>query len=240
MPKKHLSKKYDCYAQIKTIIEEARSHTYKQINFIMVQTYWNIGRIIVKEEQQGKTKANYGQKLLEKLSKKLTKDFGKGFDSSNLWNMRKLYLTFPILDTLCRELSWSHYRLLMRVENKQARQFYATETTKSNWSVRALERQINSFYFERLLSSENKLLVKKEAKIKTKSLRTRPEDIIKDPYILDFLHLKENESYTEKEIEQALLDNIQKFLLELGRGVRHEAAPKSCFPREWETIYVTG
>lgn len=164
MSTKRFLKKYDCYAQIKTILEEARNNTYKQINFIMVQTYWNIAKIIVKEEQQGKKKANYGQRLLENLSKKLTKDFGKGFDSSNLSNMRKLYLTFPILDTLCQELSWSHYRLLMRVENNQARQFYATEIIKSNWSVRVLERQINSFYFERLLSSKNKTSVKKETK----------------------------------------------------------------------------
>jgi len=184
----------------------------------MVHAYWNVGRTIVEEEQQGKKKADYGVKLIGELSVRLSKDFGKGFDERNLFYMRQFYLCFPKLNALRSELSWTHYRLLMRVENENARDFYIEECGKSNWSTRQLERQINSFYYERLLASKNKLPVKREADTRAKKLAVSPEEQIKDPYVLEFLGLKEGASLKETRLEQALIEQLQKFLLELGRG----------------------
>jgi predicted nuclease of restriction endonuclease-like (RecB) superfamily len=143
------------YSQIKEILAAARNKVYSVANFAMVEAYWHIGKSIV-EKQGGEARAEYGTKLITELSTQLTTDFGKGFTVTNLRTMRQFYLTFPIHHTLCGELSWSHYRLLMRVENEKARQFYMDECVKSVWSVRQLERQINSFFYERLLSSQNK------------------------------------------------------------------------------------
>lgn len=143
------------YEQIKRILSEARNKVYQTANFAMVEAYWNIGKSIV-EQQGGEEKAEYGVRLIAELSKQMTTDFGKGFTVANLKNMRQFYLTFPKSYALRSELSWTHYRLLMRVENKNARQFYIEEAIKSNWSTRQLERQINSFFYERLLSSQNK------------------------------------------------------------------------------------
>ena len=149
------------YEQIKRILSEARNKVYQTANFAMVEAYWNIGRSIV-EQQAGKEKAEYGVRFIEELSKQMTNDFGKGFTVANLKNMRQFYLTFPKSYALRSELSWTHYRLLMRVENEEARQFYTEEAIKSNWSTRQLERQINSFFYERLLSSRiNKAFQKK-------------------------------------------------------------------------------
>lgn len=206
------------YQDVKDVLSKARIDAYRSVNFIMVEAYWQAGRLIVKEEQKGKARAVYGSQLIEKLSERLTKEMGAGYSQQSLWNMRQFYLTFPILSTLWRELSWSHYKLLIRIENKKARAFYAEESVESCWSVRALERQINSHYFERLLSSKNKKLVKKEAVRNTAKLRADPGDFIKDPYVLEFLDLKPGAGYQEKEMEQALISQLQKFLLELGRG----------------------
>ena len=140
------------YEQIKRILSEARNKVYQTANFVMVEAYWNIGKSIV-EQQGGEEKAEYGVRLIAELSKQMSTDFGKGFTVANLKNMRQFYLTFPKSYALRSELSWTHYRLLMRVENKNARQFYIEEAIKSNWSTRQLERQINSFFYERLLSS---------------------------------------------------------------------------------------
>lgn len=206
------------YGNIKQVIEEARSSVYRAVNFAMVQAYWKIGRLIVEEEQKGKGRANYGQALLNELSKRLTKEFGQGFDASNLRNIRQFYIAFPIRDALRRELSWTHYRLLMRVEKEYARQFYMEEAIAGNWSTRSLERQINTLYYERMLASgnENRSLVKAEADTKTEM--AQPRDIIKDPYVLEFLELTPNRKFYEKELEQSLIDKLQEFLLELGKG----------------------
>ena len=150
----------DFYNEIKSILVNARNKVYHTANFAMVEAYWNIGKKII-EEQGGKDTAEYGQGLLEELSKQMTKDFGKGFTVANLKNMRQFYLIFPNGYALRSELSWTHYRSLMRVENEKARNFYLEEAIKSNWSTRQLDRQINSFFYERLLSSKNKEEVSK-------------------------------------------------------------------------------
>ncbi|MEK6651317.1 MAG: PDDEXK nuclease domain-containing protein, partial [Nitrospirota bacterium] len=204
------------YSRVREILETARSNAYRAVNFAMVQAYWHIGREIIEEEQKGKIKAGYGEYLLKDLSQRLTKDFGKGFDYSNVKNMRQFYLIFPIGDALRSQLSWTHYRLLMRVEKESARNFYIEECITGNWSTRQLERQINSFYYERLLSSRDKKSVKKEIQKLEPSLK--PEDIIKDPYVLEFLNVKENIRFLEKDLESALIVKLQDFLLELGKG----------------------
>ena len=154
----------------------ARSGAYRAVNFAMVQAYWHIGKVIVEEEQRGKAKAEYGEYLLKNLSQRLTKDFGKGFDYSNVKNMRQFYMAFPIGDALRSQLNWTHYRLLMRVEKESVRNFYIEECIAGNWSIRQLERQINSFYYERILSSRDKEAVRKEIHKLEPSLK--PEDII--------------------------------------------------------------
>lgn len=206
------------YQDIKSILKTARDKTYKKVNFIMVEAYWNIGKRIVEQEQKGEQKAQYGQYLIKELSQKLTSDFGKGFTSTNLKMMRQFYNTFPNSHTLCDQLSWSHYRLLIRIENENARNYYMNESVASTWSVRALERQIGTHYYERLLASKEKQDVIDEAKEKTKDILLTPKDIIKDPYVLEFLDLKDNKSFRESELESSLIEKIQEFLLELGRG----------------------
>ena len=162
--------------------------------------------------------------LLKELSKQMTQDFGKGFTVANLKNMRQFYLTFPNGYALRSELSWTHYRLLMRVENENAREFYMQEAVKSQWSTRQLERQINSFFYERLLSSKNKEQV--AAEIQTLEPAKKPEDVIRDPYVLEFLGLPPNDDFYESDLEQALITHLQKFLLELGRGFSFVARQK--------------
>jgi predicted nuclease of restriction endonuclease-like (RecB) superfamily len=189
----------------------------------MVEAYWNIGKKII-EQQGGKDTAKYGQGLIQELSKQMTKDFGKGFTVTNLKYMRQFYLTFPNGHALRGELSWTHYRSLMRVENENARNFYLEEAIKSNWSTRQLDRQINSFFYERLLSSQNKEEVSKE--IMKLEKRKTPEDIIRDPYVLEFLGLESDTDFYESDLEQALTTHLQKFLLELGRGFSFVARQK--------------
>ena len=203
------------YSHIKEILENARKKTYAAINFAMVEAYWEIGKSIV-EMQGGNETAEYGSNLLSLLSEKLTSEYGKGFTVTNLRYMRQFYLSFQNRHTLCDELSWSHYRLIMKVENENARQFYIEETIKSNWSVRQLERQINTFSYERLLSSNGNYEVvldttKKEA-------NKKPTDVIRDSYVLEFLGLEGNSSFYESDLEEGLINHLQKFLLELGRG----------------------
>jgi len=212
------------YQSVKQILEEARKKAYSAVNFAMVQAYWSIGRIIVEEEQKGKAKAGYGEYLLKELSERLTKDFGKGFDYSNVKNMRQFYLVFPIGDALRSQLSWTHYRLLMRIEKEAVRNFYIEECIAASWSTRQLERQINSFYYERLLSSRNKGRVR--AEIRKLEPGPGPHDIIRDLYVLEFLGLKENKAYLENELEQGLIDKLHDFLLELGKGFSFVARQK--------------
>lgn len=206
------------YSNIKQVIEEARNVVYRTANFAMVQSYWHIGKLIVEEEQNGKERAEYGKELIEKLSDKLSAEYGKGFNQSNLWYMRQFYSVFKKLHALRGELSWTHYRLLLKVERNDARIFYMQESIECNWSTRTLERQINSLYFERMVMTkrEKRPLIKAEAERKKQLLL--PSDIIKDPYVLEFLNLKSNTGFYEEEIEQAIIDQLQKFLLELGKG----------------------
>ena len=206
----------DIYHQIQDVLAHARSQAYHAVNIAMVQAYWNIGRIIVEEEQRGEERAEYGKSLIQELSVRLSSEFGRGFDKSNLWNMRAFFMAFPILDALRRELSWTHYRLLLKVERPEVRQFYMEECIAAHWSTRQLERQVNSFYYERLLKSRDKEPVRKE--IQALEPGPQPEDIIKDPYVLEFLQLQGNVSYQEKDLESALIGKLQEFLLELGRG----------------------
>ena len=201
----------------------ARSKVYQTANFAMVEAYWNIGKSII-EEQGGNEKAEYGAGLLKELSKQMTHDFGKGFTVTNLKYMRQFYLTFPNGHALRDELSWTHYRLLMKVENGNAREFYMQEAVKAGWSTRQLERQINTFFYERLLSSKNKEKV--AAEIQTSEAAKTPEDIIRDPYVLEFLGLNPNDDFYESDLEQALITHLQKFLLELGRGFSFVARQK--------------
>lgn len=211
------------YTRIREILAAARHKVFSAANFAMVEAYWNIGKSIV-EKQGGETRAEYGMKLLSELSAQLTADFGKGFTVTNLQNIRLFYLTFPNSYALRTELSWTHYRLLMRVENEQARQFYLDECVKSVWSTRQLERQITSFFYERLLSSQNKSEV--AAEIQSLAPARTPEDVIRDPYVLEFLGLEPTASFFENDLEQALIDHLQKFLLELGRGFSFVARQK--------------
>ena len=216
MKKEMMNKRF--YQSVKDVLIKARSNAYRAINFEMVIAYWNIGHLIVEEEQKGRQKSDYGEYLLKNLSSRLTQDFGNGFSEQSLRNMRQFYRVFPIRSTLWSELTWSHYKILIRVENKNARKFYGDECVKSNWSVRALERQVYAFYYERLLSSKNKIPLIDETVQKTRKLSEKPADFVKDPYVLEFLNLSENSELRESRFEQALIDHLQKFLLELGRG----------------------
>lgn len=211
------------YSNIKQILESARNRVYHAANFAMVEAYWEIGKQIV-DEQGGADRAEYGAGLIKELSAQLTADFGKGFTMTNLKYMRLFYLAFPNRHTLCDQLSWSHYRLLLSVENEPARQFYINETVKNNYSVRQLKRQINSFFYERLLSSHDKTGVSKE--IQKLEPSKHPEDIIRDPYVLEFLGLHPNDDFYESDLENALITHLQKFLLELGRGFSFVARQK--------------
>lgn len=203
------------YESIRMTVEEAQSKVYSTVNAVMVQTYWEIGKQIF-EAQGENERAEYGKGLLKYLSKKLTEEFGKGFEESNLRRMRQFYVLFQNCDALRHELSWTHYRILMRVENEKVRQFYIDECAKSNWSTRQLERQINSFYYERLLSSQDEESVRSEIQTLEKGMDAK--DIIRDPYVLEFLGLEQTPNLYEKDLEQGLIDHLQKFLLELGRG----------------------
>jgi predicted nuclease of restriction endonuclease-like (RecB) superfamily len=204
-------------SDIRQIIEQARQRVYQTVNSEMVRAYWHIGRLIVEDEQQGQQRAAYGKQQLQQLSEQLTREFGKGFDASNLRNMRSFYLCFPKRDALRHKLSWTHYRLLIRVENPKAREWYLQEAMDQNWSARALERQIGVLYYERLLASQDRAAVEQEAQANTTELRARPEDYLRDPYVLDFLNLP-SQTFLESELEQGLIDNLQQFLLELGKG----------------------
>lgn len=206
----------DIYSEIKETLLLSRNQAYSAVNFAMVQAYWQIGRIIVEHEQNGNVRADYGKAVLQELSSRLTKDFGKGFSVRTLQQMKKFYVTFPNTNALRSQLTWTHYRLLLSVENEQARQWYMDEAIASAWSSRQLERQISALYYERLLASREQASVRDEAAELTASLAT--ENFIKDPYVLEFLDLKDYPALRESDLEQALIDKLQEFLLELGRG----------------------
>lgn len=234
------------YREIRAVLEEARAGAYRAVNAAMVQAYWQVGRLIVEHEQGGAKRAAYGEAVLEDVSRRLTAEFGRGFTATNLRYMRQFYRAFPIRHALRDEsdragkrnaarsdlairhpardespnlrpeLSWTHYRLLLAVEDPQAREWYLHEAAEQHWSSRQLERQISVLYYERLLASRRKAPVRKEAGEKLAAVA--PEQFIRDPYVLEFLDLKDYPALRESAVEHAIIDNLQAFLLELGKG----------------------
>jgi predicted nuclease of restriction endonuclease-like (RecB) superfamily len=211
------------YGQIKEILTTARAKAYSAVNFAMVEAYWHIGKQIV-ETQAGSERAEYGTQFLKYLSEQLTRDFGKGFEERELRKIRQFYLTFPIRDSLRPELGWTHYRLVLRVQEDNARDFYIDECVKSRWSTRQLERQINTHFYERLLSSQNKEALSNE--IQKTAAPLDPKDFIRNPYILEFLDVKPSPNLYEKDLETAVISHLQTFLLEMGRGFSFVARQK--------------
>jgi predicted nuclease of restriction endonuclease-like (RecB) superfamily len=204
------------YNDIRELIRNARNKIVQSVNWTMVITYWEIGKRIIEEEQNGENRAEYGKALIKTLSEKLTQEFGKGFTETNLRYMRQFFKLFPIRHALRDKLSWTHYRLLIRIEDDAERNFYMNESIDCSWSTRQLERQINSFYYQRLLTSQDKKMLKLEADASNQKLK--PADVLKNPMILEFLELKENTNYLEQDLEKAILNKLQEFLLELGKG----------------------
>jgi len=198
------------------VLEKARKHVYSQINKILVKTYWNIGKQIIEYEQKGKEKAEYGSKLLDNLSKDLKLRYGKGFSRSNIIYMRLFYIKYSKSETLSHQLSWSHYFELLKVEDDLERSFYEKQCIKEKWSVRELKRQKNSALFERIALSKDKKGILELAQ--KGHIIKKAEDLVKDPYVLEFLGISEDYKYSEKELEKKIINNLQKFLLELGRG----------------------
>ncbi len=229
------NKHIDFYNKIVSLLKDARKSVVRTVNKTMVLTYFEIGRMIVEEEQSGKERAAYGKQILKGLSKRLTSEFGKGFSVDNLENMRRFYLTYSISETVLRkssmeksetvfrkfnapdfQLSWSHYLKLMRIDNEDERKFYEIESIKNNWSLRELQRQFDSALYERLALSRDKKAIKELAE--KGQIIENPQDTLKDPYILEFIGLPENEKYSESELEQRIIDKLEQFLLELGKG----------------------
>jgi len=205
--------------EIKTLITEARANVAREVNSAMIAAYWNIGRIIVEREQEGELKARYGQRLLADLSRRLTLELGRGYSRSNLQNMRAFYLTYPICQMSSGKLSWSHYIELLAVSDENARSFYERECVSAKWSVKELNRQINTSLFERLLLSDgnaNKDTVLSLA-LQGNDI-AKPQDILKQPFVFEFLGIREEKPIFEKELEAKLIRHIEEFLLELGRG----------------------
>lgn len=203
------------YQSVRSTLASARTKAAAAVNDAMVSAYWEIGRQIA--EAQG-DRAEYGKRLMKYLSERLTAEFGKGFTERNLRAMRQLYLAYPIRHTLCAELSWSHYRLIIRVEDPVRRDFYVRSAVEERWTVRQLDRQIHSFYYERLLATRAEGKDKVRQEIQQLEPPTKADDVLKDPYVLDFLELNGNSDFLETDLEQALMDKLQQFLLELGKG----------------------
>lgn len=204
------------FTEVKQIIHQAKNTMYQTVNFTMVQAYWNIGKIIVEEEQNGKQRAEYGKQLVKQLSDKLI-DFGNNFSERNLWYMKQFYQKWDKLNALRSELSWTHYRMLLKVFDDKARMYYMQEAAAQNWSTRTLQRQLNTQYYERILA-KNPKEVPIIPMMENELQNYKPTDIIKDPFVLEFLNIKPNKKILEKELEQALINQLQEFLLELGKG----------------------
>ena len=226
------------YSQIVELLQSARNNVVRVVNQTMVLTYFEIGRMLVEEEQKGKERADYGKQILKELSKVLTKEFGKGFSVDNLENMRRFYLVYGKSETLSRisendisetsfrnfYLSWSHYLKLIRIDDTNERKFYEIEAYKNNWSIRELQRQFDSALYTRLVLSRDKEKVKE---LSEKGLvLEKPKDAIKDPYILEFIGLPVHAEYSESDLEQELIDKLEHFLLELGNGFTFVARQK--------------
>ncbi|MCF2488111.1 PDDEXK nuclease domain-containing protein [Dyadobacter sp. CY347] len=203
---------------VRHILQLARQKAYSAVNSEMVIAYWQMGRRIVEEEQHGEQKAAYGEAILKTLSISLTTEFGKGFSYANIRNFRQFYLTYPdeeICYAVCSKLSWSHNRLIMRIESPDTRSYYLKECAHQMWSTRTLERNINSHYYQRLLSSQTKQDISIPDQ---ESDKIQANDFIKDPYVFEFLNIPEPINALEQDIEKALIGNLQHFLLELGKG----------------------
>jgi predicted nuclease of restriction endonuclease-like (RecB) superfamily len=206
----------DFLEALRDLIIQARQQASRNVNTIQVQTYWQIGRQIVEYEQGGEARAAYGQRLLSELAKSLTGEFGKGFDERNLRNMRAFFQNFPNWNAVRSELSWTHYRLLLRVDTPEARLWYVQEAAQQNWSTRLLERQISTLYYERLLSSPDK--EKLQTETQQIAQPQTPQNFVRDPIMLEFLGLPDTGRLMEADLEQALMNKLQQFLLELGKG----------------------
>ena len=205
--------------EIKKILKNARQKAYTAVNSVMVEAYWKIGRRIVEEEQSGRERAEYGKEIIKNLSKELTEEFGKGFGERNIRNIRQFYVLFSDYEkwkSLISKLTWTHIQKVLRVSNEKARIFYLTEAAENMWSVRTLDRNISTLYYNRIVASIDKKTVEDEMKEKTKKLQA--EEFINNPVVLEFLDLPTNMSYTESQLEKALTDDIQKFMMELGKG----------------------
>ena len=220
------------YQGIRDILLSAKTQARSAVNDAMVQAYWHVGRLIVEDEQGGERRAEYGKGVLSELSRRLSAEFGKGFSSTNLKLFRQFYLAFPISHTLCDQsglgrLSWSHFRNLLRVEDVKARTWYANEAATQSWSVRALDRQISTLYYERLLGSQKQDGVREEAAKKiVDEAASDPRDFIRDPYVLEFLGIQPDAGLYEQDVEQGLIDRLQQFLMELGKGFAFVARQK--------------
>ena len=222
------------YNSIRNSIVDAQHKLSAAVNSAMVTAYWEIGEQIYKACGEN-DRAGYGKGLLRFLADNLTAEFGKGFDESNLRKMRQFYSVYPNRDTLCPDLSWSHYRLLMRIADENARTFYTEECVKAAWSVRQLERQINTMFYQRMLSSQDKASV--SAEIQITEPKPEYEKIVKDPYVMEFLQIKPDTHVFESDLEQALIDHLQQFLLELGRGFSFVARQKR-FALDGQNFYI--
>ncbi len=221
----HSSQEPNFIADIKTILEQARQKAYAATAFAMIEGYWLIGKRIVEQEQQGKQRAEYGQALLKNLSAAL----GKGYSTRTLREIRQFYLLFPDLKDLANafaNLSWSHFQRILKVSDAQARLYYLKEASAQNWSIRTLDRNISTLYYHRLLSSQHQEPVQEEMQENTAEFQADKYEFIKNPSVLEFLNLPTNKAYTEKQLEHALIENIQHFLLELGRGFSFVARQK--------------
>lgn len=212
------------YQEVRQIIDSARSNAVRSVDFCRVQMYWNIGRRIVEEEQQGKERADYGAYLLKNLAKALEPEYGSGFSSRQLERARQFYRTYPITSALRTQFNWTQYKLLISISDSDKREYYELEAANNGWTARQLERQINSQLYERLLLSNDKESVLAVAR--KERMPELPQEIIKDPMILEFLGLERKPSYYEKDLEQALITHLQKFLLELGNGFTFVARQK--------------
>lgn len=229
MQKENLYSVYhaDFITEIKRIVTQARQKAYAAINSAMVEAYWQTGKRIVEQEQQGKDRADYGSQLLKLLSKELTAEFGKGFSVPSLYSYRAFYLTFPeIFSTPWRILTWSHYKRLLTVSNADARAWYLKEAAEQMWSYRTLDRNIGSQYYERLLRSQHKDTVESEMKALTTPFEQDRMEFIKNPTVAEFIGLSPNTDFTESDLESAIIGNLQKFLLELGKGFSFVARQK--------------
>lgn len=213
------------FADIRNLLQSTRKQIFRSIHSTIVRAYWQVGKYIVEYEQQGEQRATYGKAIINDLSKRLVAEFGNGFTATNLRYMRQFYSLFPIYHTLCDKLSWSHCRTIIKVQDETARNFYLEECVSENWSVRQLDRQINTLYYERLLASRDKKTVTDEIQ-KSEPKPLEPREIIRDPYILDFLGIPQGEHFLENNLEEMLINKLQRFLLELGKGYSFVARQK--------------